>query len=63
MTGVRTWLGLPERIATEADFARLIDGVWVLNAPEVYDRLVRRAGWSPDAYESWLAGQLAVLLC
>ena len=63
MTGVRTRLGLPERIATEADFTRLIDGVWALNAPEVYDRLVRRAGWPPEAYESWLAGQLAVLLC
>ena len=63
MTGVRTRLGLPDRIATEADFTRLIDGVWVLNAPEVYDRLVRRAGWSPAAYESWLTGQLAVLLC
>lgn len=37
----------------------LVDAAWTLNAPEVYDRLVRRSGWTPERYEEWLAGQLA----
>lgn len=62
MTGLRTRIGLPERIETEADFTRLIDGVWALIAPDLYARLVRRAGWTASAYEHWLKGQLGVLL-
>jgi predicted DNA-binding transcriptional regulator AlpA len=34
----------------------------VLNAPDAYDRLVRRSGWTPAEYEEWLAAQLAVVL-
>ena len=41
---------------------RLVDGVWVLTSPEVYDRLVGRSGWSASAYESWLADQLRTAL-
>jgi len=41
---------------------RLVDAVWVLTAPEVYDRLVRRSGWSAAAYERWLAAQLRAAL-
>lgn len=41
---------------------RAVDATWTLNAPEVYDRLVRRSGWSPTAYEHWLAGQLRAAL-
>jgi AcrR family transcriptional regulator len=37
---------------------RVVDVVWLLTAPEVHDRLVRRAGWSSTAYEAWLAGEL-----
>lgn len=37
---------------------RLVDAVWVLTAPEVYDRLVGRSGWSPAAYQAWLTVQL-----
>ena len=37
---------------------RLVDTVWVLTSPEVYDRLVRRCGWRTRDYERWLAGQL-----
>ena len=32
-----------------------LDEVWCLTAPEVYDRLVRRCGWSHEAYVGWLA--------
>ncbi|MEP9383066.1 TetR/AcrR family transcriptional regulator [Nocardioides sp. KR10-350] len=62
MTGLRTRIGLPDRIATESGFTRLLDAVWALIAPDAYDRLVRRSGWSRDDYEEWLAGQLGVLL-
>ncbi|HET6742282.1 MAG TPA: TetR/AcrR family transcriptional regulator, partial [Kribbella sp.] len=36
----------------------VVDAVWTLTAPEIYDRLVRRCGWSPQQYERWLARQL-----
>jgi len=39
-------------------FDRIIDSVWVLTAPEVYDRLVRQSNWSAAEYEGWLANQL-----
>lgn len=48
--------------ATDARIARLVDVVWTLNAPEVYDRLVRRCGWTADEYEVWLARQLTAAL-
>lgn len=37
----------------------LVDEVWTLTAPEVYDRLVRRRGWSHDAYATWLSDAVA----
>ena len=37
---------------------RAVDIVWTLTAPEPYDRLVRRRGWSHDDYEHWLASAL-----
>lgn len=40
----------------------LIDQVWTLTSPEVYDRLVRRCGWTSRAYERWLATQLRTVL-
>lgn len=36
----------------------VVDVVWLLTAPEIHDRLTRRAGWTPDAYQQWLARQL-----
>lgn len=45
--------------ADEPEFERILDAVWALTAPETYDRLVRRCGWTSDAYEQWLARQLA----
>ncbi len=32
-----------------------VDVLWTLNSPEVFDLLVRRAGWSLKQYERWLA--------
>jgi AcrR family transcriptional regulator len=37
---------------------RVVDILWLLTAPEVHERLSRRAGWTPDEYERWLACQL-----
>jgi AcrR family transcriptional regulator len=38
------------------------DTLWTLNHPDVYQLLVRWRGWSPDAYERWLAGILRTQL-
>lgn len=56
--------GLVERggVAGGRRFETLVDSVWALTAPEVYDRLVRRAGWAPTDYENWLATQLTAAL-
>lgn len=62
ITGLRDRIGLPELYADEHGQRRLIDAVWTLNSPDCYDRLVRRRGWSPAEYETWLAGQLIALL-
>lgn len=43
--------GLAEGLTVE----RLVDHVWTLTAPDNGDRLVRRCGWSLEAYEHWLA--------
>ena len=37
----------------------LVDEVWTLTAPEVYDRFVRRRGWSHEAYTAWLSDAVA----
>jgi AcrR family transcriptional regulator len=62
MTGLRDRIGLPDKYAGKAGLTRLIDAVWALNSPDGYDRLVRRRGWTPAAYEVWLAGQITALL-
>jgi AcrR family transcriptional regulator len=49
--------GLPPRLDRE----RFIDMVWVVSAPEIYDRFVRRCGWTHEMYAAWLAeGLLAI---
>jgi AcrR family transcriptional regulator len=35
------------------------DILWTLTAPEIADRLVRQRGWTPEAYEAWLATTMA----
>jgi AcrR family transcriptional regulator len=42
--------------------SEIIDAIWTLTAPEIYNRLVHRAGWTPRTYERWLAQQLAATL-
>jgi AcrR family transcriptional regulator len=34
---------------------RAIDVLWLLNGPMVFAHLVRRAGWTLDQYQAWLA--------
>ncbi|GAA3522901.1 hypothetical protein GCM10022234_18820 [Aeromicrobium panaciterrae] len=56
--------GLSDRGALPAGrtIDELVASVWTLTAPEAYDRLVRRSGWPPSRYETWLAAQLAAAL-
>ena len=46
--------GLPDGF----DVDGWIDEMWVLTAPEVYDRLVRRCGWAHAAYVEWVGTTL-----
>jgi AcrR family transcriptional regulator len=62
LEGMRDRLGVPSSVRGTGGFRRLVEAVWVLNAPDAYDRLVRRSGWTPAEYEEWLAAQLAVVL-
>ncbi len=39
--------------------AETSDILWTLTAPEIADRLIRRRGWTAEAYESWLAATMA----
>lgn len=32
-----------------------VDVLWLLNSPVVFSHLVRRAGWTSDRYQEWLA--------
>jgi len=50
--------GLPDGCTLQS----LVDAIWVLNAPEVYDRLVRQSGWDLEGYEEWIATQLRAAL-
>ena len=54
VTNIEQRFGLPERWTVQ----RAVDLVWTITGPEVADRLIRRASWSPDAYETWLARAL-----
>lgn len=38
----------------ELDRTGLTDIVWTLTAPEIYDRFVRRCGWTHEQYALWL---------
>ena len=43
--------GIPPHL----DCERFIDIVWTVTAPEIYDRFVRRCGWTHTMYAAWLA--------
>jgi AcrR family transcriptional regulator len=43
--------GLPP----ELDRELFIDIVWTVTSPEIYDRFVRRCGWTHAMYAAWLA--------
>jgi AcrR family transcriptional regulator len=51
ITMLETRHGLPDG----RERGELVDEVWTLTAPELYDRLVRRRGWSHEAYAGWLS--------
>jgi len=46
--------GIPPHLDRE----RFIDMVWTVTAPEIYDRFVRRCGWTHAMYAAWLAEAL-----
>jgi AcrR family transcriptional regulator len=50
--------GLPSGVSRQ----RAADILWTMTAPEVEDRLVRRCGWPPSAYEEWLGDVLVASL-
>jgi len=56
--------GLRERDALPRDRSvdEVVDAIWALTSPELYDRLVRRSGWQSVTYEAWLSVQLAAAL-
>lgn len=58
MTALRDRYGVRRGLTLE----RAVDIAWTLNAPEVYERLVVRSGWSGRAYRAWLAQQLECAL-
>jgi hypothetical protein len=51
VTLLETRHGLPDG----RERGELVDEVWSLTAPRLYDRLVRRRGWSHEAYATWLS--------
>jgi len=50
--------GLPPRLDRE----RFIDIVWTVTSPEIYDRFVRRCGWTHAMYAAWLAEAVVAIL-
>ena len=58
LQGLRERGELPEGHCVD----ELIDVVWTLTSPEVYDRLVRRSSWQSASYEAWLSVQLEAAL-
>ena len=45
-----------------ADLTTAADIGWTLTHPDLYQLLVRQRGWSPEAYERWLAETLCAQL-
>jgi AcrR family transcriptional regulator len=60
-TGNTNVLAAMERVhglPPELDRTRFIDIVWAATSPEIYDRFVRRCGWTHAMYAAWLAEAL-----
>ncbi len=53
-TNVLAALGSAHGLPTRLDREGLTDVIWTLTAPEIYDRFVRRCGWSHERYAEWL---------
>jgi hypothetical protein len=49
---------MEEALRPELDAGQAAAILLALAQPEVYRELVEVAGWSPDQYETWLAGTL-----
>jgi AcrR family transcriptional regulator len=45
-------------LAAQLDVPRAVDIVWTLTSPQVADLLLRRCGWTIDAWAGWLADTL-----
>jgi len=58
MTRLIDRFGPPDGLTVE----KAVDTCWTLNSPELYVRLVVRCGWTPDAFQTWLARQLQASL-
>jgi AcrR family transcriptional regulator len=58
ITDLNDRFGLPAGMPLE----QAVDICWTLNSPELWARLVVRCGWTPAAFEAWLAGQLRASL-
>ncbi|MCU1538189.1 MAG: putative TetR family transcriptional regulator [Humibacillus sp.] len=60
-TNVLAALERTHGIPPSLDPSRFIDIVWAITAPEVYDRFVRRCGWTHTMYAAWLAEALVAV--
>jgi AcrR family transcriptional regulator len=47
-----------ELVIGRAPTAEERDGVWAITSPELYFLLVSESGWTPEQYETWVAGLL-----
>jgi AcrR family transcriptional regulator len=45
-------------LAPDADPAQVADALWALAGPQLYTQLTAGRGWTPDAYEQWLAATI-----
>lgn len=65
LAGARLWMdvlqdkGCPLR--RDLDVRTAVDTLWLLMAPDHFDRLVRQRGWSNQRYRRWLAASIAHL--
>jgi len=51
-------LSLEPHLRQDVDVTRATAILQALCMPEVFDELVRRSGWSADAYQAWLSQAL-----
>lgn len=53
-TNVITALEQAHGLDGQIDRETLTDILWTITAPEIYDRFVRRCGWTHEGYAAWL---------